>query len=190
MKKSEIAAVNEFVALVGGKSWERTTHRCTGKWSGTTDYGFVIDGRITFFVSNGMAHFEQRVREWITAIRTFQAKKDYYLRLLREQAEKDNANAKVERLQSVKVTDLGILSPECSDSYDFYAPYALLEVGRRQFKHRTANLSFAITHDELEKYLEERNSKKIYTAGAVKEPDYILCGVRFCSTDDLYKIGR
>ena len=48
MKKSEIEAVNEFVALVGGKSWERTSHRCTGKWRGTTDYGFIIDGSITF----------------------------------------------------------------------------------------------------------------------------------------------
>lgn len=190
MKKSEIAAVNEFVALVGDTNWERTSHRCTGKWSGTTDYGFVIDGRIPFFVSNGMAYFEQRVREWITAIRTFRAKKDYYLRLLREQVEKDNANAKVEGLQSVRLIDIGILSPDCSDSYDFYAPYALLEVGGRQFKHRTTNLSFAITQDELEKYLDECNSKKISTAGAVKEPDYILGGVRFSSTDDLYKIGR
>lgn len=190
MKKSEIAAVNEFVALVGGNSWERTSQRCTGKWSGTTDYGFIIDGRLTFFVSNGMSYFEQRVREWITAMRTFRAKKDYYLRLLREQVEKDNANAKVEGLQSVRLIDIGILSPECSGSYDFYAPYALLEVGGRQFKHRTTNLSFAITQDELEKYLDECNSKKIYTAGAVKEPDYILGGVRFSSTDDLYKIGR
>ena len=25
-----------------------------GKWSGMTDYGFVIDGRITLFVSNSI----------------------------------------------------------------------------------------------------------------------------------------
>ncbi len=55
MKKSEIAAVNEFVVLVGGKSWVRTSCRCTGKWSGATNYGFVMDGRVTFFVSNGMS---------------------------------------------------------------------------------------------------------------------------------------
>ena len=34
MKKSEIAAVNEFVVLIGGKNWVRTSCRCTGKWSG------------------------------------------------------------------------------------------------------------------------------------------------------------
>ncbi len=190
MKKSEIAAVNEFVALVGGKSWERTSHRCTGDWRGTTDYGFVMDGRVRFFVSNGMSYFEQRVREWIKSIKTFRAKKVYYLRLLREQVEKDNANANAEGLQSVRLIDIGILSSECNDAYDFFAPYALIEVGGRQFKHRTTNLSFAITQDELEKYLDECNSKKRYTAGAVKEPDYIFGGVRFSSTDDLYKIGR
>lgn len=190
MKKSEIAAVNEFIALVGGKSWKRTSHRCTGKWSGTTDYGFIMDERVAFFISNGMTYFEQRLREWITAIKTFRAKKDYYLRLLREQAEKDNAHAKTEGLQSVRLIDIGILTSESNSQYDFFAPYALLEVGGRQFKHRTTNLSFAITHDELEKYLEECNSKKIYTAGAVKEPDYILCGVRFSSADNLYKIGK
>lgn len=190
MKKSEIAAVNEFVALVGGKSWERTSNRCTGKWSGTTDYGFVMDGHVTFFVSNGMSYFEQRVREWIKAIRTFREKKDYYLRLLREQAARDNARATVEGLQSVRLIDIGIISPECGSSYDFFSPFALIEVNGRQFKHRTTNLSFAITQDELEKYLDECNSKRIYTAGAVKEPDYILGGVRFSSTDELYKIRR
>lgn len=190
MKKSEIEAVNEFVALVGGKSWERTSHRCTGKWRGTTDYGFIIDGRITFFVSNGMSYFEKRVREWIAAIKTFRAKKDYYLRLLREQVGKDNASAKAEGLQSVRLIDIGILSPESCDSYYFFAPYLLLEVGGRQFKHHTSNFACAIMHDELDSYIEECNSKKSYTAGAVKEPDYILFGVRFSSTDNLYKIDR
>ena len=52
MKRKEKAAVDEFVALVGGKTWEPVRHKCMGKWSGMTDYGFVIDGRITLFVSN------------------------------------------------------------------------------------------------------------------------------------------
>lgn len=50
MKRKEKAAVDEFVALVGGKTWEPVRHKCMGKWSGMTDYGFVIDGRITLFV--------------------------------------------------------------------------------------------------------------------------------------------
>ena len=190
MKKSEIEAVNEFVALVGGKSWEQTKCRCTGKWRGTTDYGFIIDGRMPIFVSNGMSYFEQRVREWIAAIKTFRAKKDYYLRLLTEQVEKDNASAKAEGLQSVRLIDIGIVSPESTSPFFFFSPFALIEVGGKRFKHLTTNFTCAIMHDELEKYLYECNNKKIFTAGAVKEPDYILGGARFCSTDDLYKIDR
>ena len=87
MKRKEKAAVDEFVALVGGKTWEPVRHKCMGKWSGMTDYGFVIDGRITLFVSNSMAYFKKRIREWIKSIHTFEAKKDCYLRLLREQIE-------------------------------------------------------------------------------------------------------
>ena len=60
MKRKEKAAVDEFVALVGGKTWEPVRHKCMGKWSGMTDYGFVIDGRITLFVSNSMARSEER----------------------------------------------------------------------------------------------------------------------------------
>ena len=62
MKRKEKAAVDEFVALVGGKTWEPVRHKCMGKWSGMTDYGFVIDGRITLFVSNSMAYFKKRIR--------------------------------------------------------------------------------------------------------------------------------
>ncbi len=63
MKRKEKAAVDEFVALVGGKTWEPVRHKCMGKWSsGMTDYGFVIDGRITLFVSNSMAYFKRFFR--------------------------------------------------------------------------------------------------------------------------------
>ena len=148
------------------------------------------NGRACYILRLQRYVIEQRVREWIKAIKTFRAKKESYLRLLREQVEKDNAHAKAEGLQSVRLVDIGIVSPECGDSYDFFAPYALIEVGGRQFKHHTTNLSFAIMQDELEKYLGECNSKKIYTAGAVHTPDYIFCGVRFSSTANLYKIGR
>lgn len=32
MKRKEKAAVDEFVALVGGKTWEPVRHKCMGKW--------------------------------------------------------------------------------------------------------------------------------------------------------------
>lgn len=103
MKNSTKIAVNEFVRLLGGTKWTRTASRCTGKWSGTTDYGILIDEHIHLFVSNGMAGFETRVREWIASFKTFQVKKDYYLELLREQARRDNATAISEGLYPVHV---------------------------------------------------------------------------------------
>lgn len=111
MKNSTKIAVNEFVRLLGGTTWTRTTSSCTGKWSGTTDYGILIDGHIHLFVSNGMAGFEPRVREWIASLKTFQVKKDYYLELLREQARRDNATAISEGLFPVHVLDIGMSRP-------------------------------------------------------------------------------
>ena len=188
MKKTEKEAVDEFVALVGGTTWERTTHACKGKWRGTTDYGFVIDRQIHFFVSNGMSYFEKRVREWIRMIEVFTEKKDCYLRMLQEQVEKDNANAKSEGLHIIQLLDIGILSPESSDLYSFFAPYVLIEIDGRKFKHHTTNLELAIAADDMEAYLEDCNKRKIFTAGAVQFPDFIFCGVRFSSYDNLYKI--
>ncbi|KAB4180730.1 MULTISPECIES: hypothetical protein [Bacteroidaceae] len=191
MKRKEKAAVDEFVALVGGKTWEPVRHKCMGKWSsGMTDYGFVIDGRITLFVSNSMAYFKKRIREWIKSIHTFEAKKDCYLRLLREQIEKDNDKAKDEKLNPVRLIDIGILAPESNSPFDFFAPYVLVEINGRRFKHQTAELSCAIMVDSLAGYLEECNCKDIYTARAVRTPDYIFCGVRFDSRDNMYKIGK
>ena len=182
--------MNEFVALVGGTAWEPTKHRCTGKWSGTIDYGFIMDGRVTFFVSNGKSYFEDRVREWSAALKTFQAKKDHYLRLLREQVEKDNATARDEGLREARLINIGILSPESSAQYYFFAPYLLLEVEGQRFKHYTSNFRYAVLDDELEKYIQERNGKNPYTAACVHEPDYLLFGVRYSSTDNYYKIVK
>ena len=135
MKNSTKTAVNELVRLLGGTTWTRTASKCTGKWSGTTDYGILIDGRIKLFVSNGMAGFEPRVREWIASFKTIQVKKDYYLELLREQARRDNATAISEGLYPVHVLDIGIVSPEASEGFYYFYPYVLIEVNGLRYKH-------------------------------------------------------
>lgn len=55
----------------------------------------------------------------------------------------------------------------------------LVEINGRRFKHQTAELSCAIMVDSLAGYLEECNCKDIYTARAVRTPDYIFaaCGL-------------
>ena len=102
-----------------------------------------------------MAYFKKRIREWIKSIHTFEAKKDCYLRLLREQIEKDNDKAKDEKLNPVRLIDIGILSPESNSPFDFFTPYVLVEINGRRFKHQTAELSCAIMVDSLAGYLEE-----------------------------------
>jgi len=120
MKKSTTAAVNEFVALVGEKTWTKTCHACTGKWRGTYDHSIVIDGRLRLFVTNGMTYFEERIREWYEAIKRFRIKKEEFLHVIRKQVELDNRKAREEGLLTIEVADVGILSPETTDRWFFF----------------------------------------------------------------------
>lgn len=187
MKKTTIEAVNEFVQLVGGTTWTRIADPCTGDWKGTTDYGILIDGKIDLFVINGMRGFEARIREWINTIKTFRARKEYYLRVLREQAQRDCAAARAEGLHPVYVLDIGIISLEAYNGFDFLYPYALLEVNGKRFKFCTAGLAHHISRDCIDKWVEEAQ-KPVCTAGGVKTPDYIFGGVRFDSRNGMYCI--
>ncbi|MCM1301195.1 MAG: hypothetical protein NC226_05700 [Bacteroides cellulosilyticus] len=187
MKKSTTAAINEFVALVGGKTWTKTSHACTGKWCGTYDHSIVIDGRHRLFVTNGMTYFEERIREWSEAIKRFRRKKEEYLNILRKQTELDNRNAREEGLQTIEVADIGILSPETTDRWFFFMPYVLLKVGDRQYKFMESSLSHALFEGKLEMWL-PKYEKQIYTAGGVQNPDFIFGNVRFNSKDSMYRI--
>lgn len=187
MKTSTTIAVTEFVRLVGGTTWTRIESRCTGKWRGTTDYGILIDNRVKLYVSNGMTGFESRIREWIGRIKTFRTKKDEYLQKIREQAQWDNASAQAEGLHPVKVLDIGIVSPEATDEYFFFLPYALLEVDGRQFKHSETNFAAFIGHDSLDTWL-EKAKRTVSTAAGTHTPDYIFGGIRYDSHDTQYTI--
>lgn len=187
MKTTTKQAVDEFVQLVGGKSWVKISDRCTGKWRGTTDHGFMIDGKHRLFVSNGMTYFEETVREWISQIKTFREKKEEYLQIIRQQAELDNQKALEEGLETVTVRDIGILSPESEYEINFFKPYVLLEVGKQQIKFVESSLVFALKENRLDRWV-EKLPKNIFTAGAVVDPDFIFGNVRFCSTDELYRI--
>lgn len=187
MKKTTIDAINEFVTLVGGKTWTKTSHACTGKWRGTYDHSIVIDGRHRIFVTNGMTYFEERIREWIVAFRRFHTNKEEYLRILREQAALDNIKAREEGLKCVEVLDIGIVSPETTDSWCFFKPYVLLRVGDIQYKFMESGLSYALLDDKLDTWL-PKYQKQIYTAGGVQNPDFIFGNVRFNSKDNMYRI--
>ncbi len=187
MKKTTIAAIDEFVTLVGGKTWTKVARACTGKWRGTYDHSIVIDGRHRLFVTNGMTYFEERIREWSAAIRRFSIKKEEYLRMLRRQSEFDNIKAQEEGLKRVEVLDIGILSPETTDRWHYFKPYVLLKVGDVTYKFMESYLSQVLFDGTIEKWL-PKYQKPIYTAGGVRNPDFIFGNVRFNSRDGMYRI--
>lgn len=188
MKKSEKQAVSEFVRIIGGTTWELSRKICTGKWTGTIDYGIVVDGNHYLFVSNGMENFEGRVRDWIRSVNTFIEKNGEYMRIIREQIKKDNLLSDKEGLKDVCLVDIGMVSPEAKGWGEYFRPYVLLEVDGKRFKHSETGFAYAIIQDKLDKVIEISNNRNCYTAGAVKDPDYILFNVRFSSKDNLYKI--
>lgn len=187
MKKTTIAAIDEFVTLVGGKTWTKVARACTGKWRGTYDHSIVIDGRHRLFVTNGMAYFEERIREWSAAIRRFRTRKEEYLHVLRRQSEFDNIKAQEEGLKRVEVFDIGILSPETTDRWYYFKPYVLLKVGDVTYKFMESYLSQVLFDGTIEKWL-PKYQKPIYTAGGVRNPDFIFGNVRFNSKDNMYRI--
>lgn len=185
MKKSEKEAAAELTRLIGLKSYTKTSSPCRGKWRGTTDHGLRFDNGAYYFVSNGMGNFEQHLREKIGQVKYFQANRDKYLELLTDNLKDDNAVAGREGLHAVKLIDVKL----CTEKNNYFLwPYLILEVNGKQFRHITTSLNYALLENTVEKYIEEKKNSKIYTAGAVQIPDYIFGNVRFCSTDNLYKI--
>lgn len=187
MKKSTKQAVDEFVRLVGGQSWTKTASRCTGKWAGTIDHSIVIDGKHDVFVTNGMTHFEERILEWCESILSFKARRMEYLHKIREQVDRDNRRAAVEGLFSVTVIDIGVVSPEATDGSHFFQPYVLIEINDRRYKFTETGFAHSILHNKIDKWL-EKGSKPLRTAGAVQNPDFVFCGVKFNSRDEMYRI--
>ena len=187
MKKSTKRAVDEFVRLVGGKSWKKRVQRCFGKWAGTYDHFIIIDNRVDVFVTNGMTHFEARVLEWCESIRSFNARKEEYLRVVREQVARDNERGVAEGLFAVTVIDIGVVSPEATDGFHFFRPYALIEVNGKRYKFSETGFAHSILHNRIDEWI-EKGKKPLWTAGAVQDPDFVFCGVRFNSSDGMYSI--
>ena len=187
MKKSTKQAVDEFVRLVGCKSWVKIASCCTGKWAGTIDHSIIIDGKHDVFVTNGMTHFEERILEWCESIRSFNARKEEYLRVVREQIEWDNDRGAAEGLHPVTVVDIGMVSPEATDGLHFFQPYVLIEVNGKQYKFTETGFAHSILYNKIDKWL-EKGSKPLWTAGAVQNPDFVFCATRFNSKDEMYRI--
>lgn len=187
MKTTTIKAVDEFVKLVGGKSWVKTKQACRGKWAGTYDYGFIIDGKMDMWVSNDMSRFEENVVEWCEGIHSFNAHKIQYLDKIRELVNRDNLRATAEGLFPVKVLDIGVISPESSDCCHFFRPYVFLEVNGEQYKFTESGLGEVFFRSGIDKWL-AKAEKPLWTAGGISKPNFVFGGIRFDSNYGGYRI--
>lgn len=186
MKKTTTKAVDEFVKLVGGSSWEKIKFRCTGKWTGTYDYGIRIDRKVNVWISNGMRNFESRIIEWFGNIRTFNMNKTKYLTLVRARVEIDNEKGVAEGLFPINVLDIGVVSPEATDGYFFFLPYVMIEVNGIRYKFTEAGMD-AFLRNSVEEWL-VGDDDPLWTAGGVKNPNFAFNGVRYNSQDRMYRI--
>lgn len=191
MKKSDIKLVEEFVCLVGATTWEIKKTPCTGKWRGTNDYGIVLNGNgynnKVLFVSNGIKNFGVILAEKINVIKRFNEKKDYYLDLVRKQAEKDNKTAENLHLKNVVVEDVGILSPD-ADWVDMIKFHVVMNVNGKRFKFCETSLHYSFIKDILEKHFEDVMSRDIFVAGGLNSWDFVFCNVMHNSENSMYKI--
>ena len=176
--------MSELTALIGCKSYERISQACTGKWRGTTDYGLLFDNCCYHFVSNGMGAFDQNLREVITEIKTVREQREEHLSIIKEQVERDNAVAATEGLSQIKVLNTAV---NTESEHCFLWAYVLLEVNGKRFKFIETMLNYYLRTNNMQKWLTDR-PLNIFTAGAVREPDFIFGNVRFSSSDDLHKI--
>lgn len=191
MKKSDIKLVEEFVALVGASTWEIKKVPCRGKWSGTNNYAIVLNGNgynnKVYFVCNGIKYFGIILAETINVINRFNEKKNYYLDLVRKQAEKDNKTAENLRLKNVVIEDIGILSPE-ADWTDMIKFHVVMNVNGKRFKFIETSLDYSFIKDNLEKHFEDVMSRDIFVAGGLNSWDFVFCNVMHNSENSMYKI--
>lgn len=183
MNKKEKLICQELTILMGYQNFKKERSACTGKWRGTYDYSLVFDNRTRLFISNGMKYFHETVQNYIGCLKIFNTNKNRILDEIREQIYSDNITAKQEGLFPVTVKDVAISTQ--SEPYCLWA-YLTLEVNGITFQFIETGLNYAIKNNKVTEYFAPK--RRIYTAGAVIAPTFIIGNVRFSHLDGLYKI--
>lgn len=185
MNKEQTALCQELTRILGYSTFVKIGQRCTGKWARTTDYSLVFNEKTKLFISNGMNHFSESVKEYICQLQIFKKYREAMFQTICKQVEKDNLIAKQEGLLPLKCISLNMSLTSNLTSLWAYIP---MEVAGCQFNFIETGFNSAIFRNELEKHFEQRNAHPIYTAGAVQKPTFIFSNVRFSHLDKLYKL--
>lgn len=69
------------------------------------------------------------------------------------QVVQDNKNAILENMNPITVLDIGIISPESNDAYDFFLPFVLLDVNGKQYKFTESGLNNAFLCNGIDKWI-------------------------------------
>lgn len=171
--------MNEFAQLFNANSGEKVGRRCSGRWSGTTDYSVRFDNGYEFFISNGMERFDHNFDYLLKVYRTFKEKKAEIISILREMEKDDMLIAVENNLKSYHVVDVDYLK-NVDDYIGWF--YAVIEVDGVQTTIQETGLNYAIKNflnDGDKNHLLAKKSRKYYVAGGVDTPEYVFHGYGF-----------
>lgn len=187
MNKTTIALCNELCALLGHRSWMKEGSRCTGKWAGTTDYSLRWDDGTRMYISNGMSYFEEKVKNTVEMLKRTRSKEhqEALMEVLREYEKDDAVMARENGLKSYKV--LGLI--EIVDHIGTIWWGVRLDIDGQTFDFRESGLDLDIQAgaDKLRETKQREAGRKLWTAGGVDTPDYVIHGVGHSTTYGCYR---
>lgn len=187
MNKQIVTMCDELCTLLGHKSWTKTGERCTGKWAGTTDYSLRWEDGTRMFISNGMSYFEKVVRDNVEMLKRTRNKDNQraIMEVLLEYEKDDAKMAREAGLMGYKV--LGLI--EVIDNIGTIWWGVRLLIGDRIVDFRETGLSMDIKKGaaSLRETKEREAGRKLWTAGGVQTPNYVIHGVGHDYNLDCYK---
>lgn len=189
MNKQTMALCDELCSLLGHKSWTKVGQRCTGKWAGTTDYSLRWEDGTRMFISNGMSYFEEVVRETVEMLKRTRDKDNQraIMEVLWEYEKDDAKMAREAGLMDYKV--LGLIEVKDAWATGMIWWGVRLLIGDRIVDFKESGLSMDIKGGAavLRKTKEREAGRKLWTAGGVQTPNYVIHGVGHDYNYDCYK---
>lgn len=179
MNKRQTALCDELCALLGHKSWIKVGRRCTGKWSHTTDYSLIWEDGTGMFISNGMSYFDKGVSDTIDMLKRTRSPENQQamMDVLWEFEDDDDKMAKEAGLQHYKL--LGLIEIVEPDAHGMIWWGVRIKVGDRIINFYESGMSYDIMNgaDKLRETRDRKKGKKLWTAGGVENPNYVIHGV-------------
>ena len=176
-KKERLAAkMNRLAHCFNSKTGVKIGVPCRGKWRGTTDYSVRFDDGTSFFVSNGMKYFEERLDEMLTVYEGFEEMKPHILKKLQDMESKDNEIASQKGLKNYHIRGI-----DYSKGRNFMGWFYLsIDIEGEITTQLETGLNYAIRKAITEKDISPiaNNFRENYfVAGGVEEPEYVFHNV-------------